>query len=101
MHELLEMQAYRIAYWRVAAEEINYRRFFNINELAGLRMELPELFEETHRLVFSADRGWDVQGLRIDHIDGLFDPRGLLRAAAASGSAAPLYVARREDPGAL
>ena len=47
------MQAYRIAYWRVAAEEINYRRFFNINELAGLRMELPELFEETHRLVFS------------------------------------------------
>jgi (1->4)-alpha-D-glucan 1-alpha-D-glucosylmutase len=74
LHELLERQAYRIAYWRVAAEEINYRRFFNINELAGLRMELPELFETTHRLVFSLVERGDVQGLRIDHIDGLFDP---------------------------
>jgi (1->4)-alpha-D-glucan 1-alpha-D-glucosylmutase len=75
LHELLEMQAYRIAYWRVAAEEINYRRFFNINELAGLRIELPELFEKTHRLVFSLIERGDVQGLRIDHIDGLFDPK--------------------------
>jgi (1->4)-alpha-D-glucan 1-alpha-D-glucosylmutase len=75
LHQLLEMQAYRIAYWRVAAEEINYRRFFNINELAGLRMELPELFEQTHRLVFSLIERGDVQGLRIDHIDGLFDPK--------------------------
>ena len=77
------MQAYRIAYWRVAAEEINYRRFFNINELAGLRMELPELFEKTHRLVFGLIERGDVQGLRIDHVDGLFDPMSLLRAAAA------------------
>lgn len=76
LHALLEMQAYRIAYWRVAAEEINYRRFFNVNDLAGLRMELPELFEETHRLVFSLIERGDVQGLRIDHIDGLFDPGG-------------------------
>jgi (1->4)-alpha-D-glucan 1-alpha-D-glucosylmutase len=74
LHRLLELQAYRIAYWRVAAEEINYRRFFNINELAGLRMELPELFEKTHRLVFNLIERGDVQGLRIDHIDGLFDP---------------------------
>ncbi len=74
LHRLLEAQAYRIANWRVAAEEINYRRFFNINDLAGLRIELPELFEATHRLVFDmVDRG-QVQGLRIDHIDGLFDP---------------------------
>jgi (1->4)-alpha-D-glucan 1-alpha-D-glucosylmutase len=75
VHQLIEVQAYRIAYWRVAAEEINYRRFFNINELAGLRMELPDLFEKTHRLVFSMIERDDVQGLRIDHIDGLFDPR--------------------------
>jgi (1->4)-alpha-D-glucan 1-alpha-D-glucosylmutase len=75
LHGLLEMQAYRIAYWRVAAEEINYRRFFNINELAGLRMELPELFNNTHRLIFDLVERGDVQGLRIDHIDGLFDPR--------------------------
>jgi (1->4)-alpha-D-glucan 1-alpha-D-glucosylmutase len=75
LHRLLEAQAYRIAHWRVAAEEINYRRFFNINELAGLRMELPQLFEHIHRLVFSLIERGDVQGLRIDHIDGLFEPR--------------------------
>jgi (1->4)-alpha-D-glucan 1-alpha-D-glucosylmutase len=74
LHRLLEAQAYRVAYWRVAAEEINYRRFFNINELAGLRMELPGVFEETHRLVGKLIRRGDVQGLRIDHIDGLYDP---------------------------
>jgi (1->4)-alpha-D-glucan 1-alpha-D-glucosylmutase len=74
LHRLLEAQAYRIADWRVAAEEINYRRFFNINQLAGLRMELPRVFEETHRLVGELIRRGDVEGLRIDHIDGLCDP---------------------------
>jgi (1->4)-alpha-D-glucan 1-alpha-D-glucosylmutase len=75
LHRLLEAQAYRIAYWRVAAEEINYRRFFNINELAGLRVELPQPFNDIHRMVFSLIERGDVQGLRIDHIDGLFEPR--------------------------
>ena len=75
LHCLLEKQAYRIADWRVAAEEINYRRFFNINHLAGLRMESPEVFERTHRLVGELIRRADVQGLRVDHVDGLFDPR--------------------------
>src|SRR6185295_10290907 len=51
LHELLERQAYRLAYWRVAADEINYRRFFDINELAGIRMENPAVFTQTHRLV--------------------------------------------------
>jgi (1->4)-alpha-D-glucan 1-alpha-D-glucosylmutase len=74
LHSLLEAQSYRIAFWRVATEEINYRRFFNINDLAGLRIELPELFEATHRLVFAMVERGEVQGLRIDHIDGLFDP---------------------------
>ena len=51
MHELLQAQAYRLAFWRVAADEINYRRFFDINDLAALRMDNPEVFEATHRLV--------------------------------------------------
>ncbi len=91
MHRLLEAQFYRIADWRVAAEEINYRRFFNINDLAGLRMELPELFEETHRLIFTLIERGDVQGLRIDHIDGMFDPRGYCERLQQQ-SAEPLYV---------
>ena len=91
LHRLLEMQAYRIAYWRVAAEEINYRRFFNINELAGLRMELPELFEQTHALVFRLIERGDVHGLRIDHIDGLFDPKAYCEQLQQR-VAAPFYV---------
>jgi (1->4)-alpha-D-glucan 1-alpha-D-glucosylmutase len=80
IHRLLENQAYRLAYWRVAADEINYRRFFNINDLAGLRIELPELFEKTHQLVFElAERG-DIDGVRVDHIDGLFDPDAYVTA---------------------
>jgi (1->4)-alpha-D-glucan 1-alpha-D-glucosylmutase len=76
LHELLEMQVYRLAYWRVAVEEINYRRFFDINDLAGIRTEDPEVFETTHRLIFDwVDRG-GVSALRIDHPDGLADPDG-------------------------
>lgn len=80
LNRLLDRQAYRLAYWRVAADEINYRRFFNINDLAGLRIELPELFDETHRLVFAMAKHGDVDGLRIDHIDGLFDPAAYVSA---------------------
>src|SRR6266478_5914494 len=90
LHRLLEAQAYRIADWRVAAEEINYRRFFNINELAGLRMELPEVFERSHRLVGKLIKRGNVQGLRIDHIDGLFDPRAYCERLQKGFG--PLYV---------
>jgi (1->4)-alpha-D-glucan 1-alpha-D-glucosylmutase len=76
LHCLLEAQAYRVADWRVAAEEINYRRFFNVNHLAGLRIESAEVFERTHRLLGELIRSGDVHGLRVDHVDGLFDPRG-------------------------
>jgi (1->4)-alpha-D-glucan 1-alpha-D-glucosylmutase len=76
MHELLEAQAYRLAFWRVAGDQINYRRFFDINELAGLRMESPEVFEATHALVMALVAEGQVQGLRIDHPDGLYDPAG-------------------------
>ncbi len=71
---LLDQQAYRLASWRVASEEINYRRFFDINELAAVRMENPEVFEEFHQLVFRLLKEGAVSGLRIDHVDGLYDP---------------------------
>ncbi|MDM0112502.1 malto-oligosyltrehalose synthase [Variovorax sp. J22R133] len=74
LHALLEAQAYRLAYWRAAADEINYRRFFDVNELAALRTEREDVFEATHALALDlAARGW-VEGLRIDHPDGLQDP---------------------------
>src|SRR4029077_3599350 len=90
LHCLLEDQAYRIADWRVAAEEINYRRFFNINHLAGLRAESPEVFERTHRLLGELIRRGDVQGLRVDHIDGLFAPRAYCERLQETFG--PLYV---------
>ena len=74
LHELVKVQAYRLAYWRVAADDINYRRFFDINDLAGLRMENESVFEITHRLVLNLLRQGKVDGLRIDHPDGLYDP---------------------------
>jgi len=91
LHRLLDAQAYRIAYWRVAAEEINYRRFFNINELAALRMESPHLFEATHRLLFQLIAEGVVGGVRIDHIDGLYDPRRYCEQLAER-SGKPLYT---------
>lgn len=78
LHQLLEAQAYRLSYWRVAAEEINYRRFFDINELAALRMEDPLVFRESHRLVLQLLCDGLVTGIRVDHVDGLFDPPSYL-----------------------
>ncbi|HEX5453750.1 MAG TPA: malto-oligosyltrehalose synthase [Stellaceae bacterium] len=78
LNELIAVQYWRAAHFRVAADDINYRRFFNINDLAGLRMELPELFDRTHRLVFRLLQNGTLDGLRIDHIDGLLDPKGYL-----------------------
>lgn len=74
LHNLLSAQAYRLAYWRVAADEINYRRFFDINDLAALRMENATVFEATHRLIFQLLSAGKVDGLRLDHTDGLYDP---------------------------
>ncbi len=71
---LLRDQVYRLAFWRVAGEEINYRRFFDINELAAIRMEDPRVFAETHRLVLRLVREGIVTGLRVDHPDGLYSP---------------------------
>lgn len=78
LHRLLERQAYRLAYWRVAADEINYRRFFDINGLIALRQERETVFRTTHARLFElADQGI-VDGVRIDHVDGLADPAGYL-----------------------
>jgi (1->4)-alpha-D-glucan 1-alpha-D-glucosylmutase len=74
LHDLLERQPYRLAYWRTAADEINYRRFFDINTLAGLRVEHSEVFEATHQLLSRLIREERVIGVRIDHPDGLFKP---------------------------
>ena len=75
---LIQEQYWRAAHFRVAADDINYRRFFNINDLAGIRMELPEVFDHAHRLVFRLLKSGVLKGLRIDHIDGLLDPKGYL-----------------------
>ncbi len=74
LHALHEGQHYRLAYWRVAADEINYRRFFDINDLAALRMEEPAVFEATHAMALDMAAQGVVDGLRIDHPDGLHDP---------------------------
>jgi (1->4)-alpha-D-glucan 1-alpha-D-glucosylmutase len=74
LHRLLERQAYRLSYWRVASNEINYRRFFDINDLAGLRMEDQELFDITHQLIFRLIHEGKIQGIRLDHVDGLYNP---------------------------
>ncbi|HEX6005943.1 MAG TPA: malto-oligosyltrehalose synthase [Burkholderiales bacterium] len=99
---LLERQPYRLAYWRVASDEINYRRFFDVNDLAALRMEDERVFESTHRLLFRLLAEGKIEGVRIDHPDGLHDPLHYLRRLqqraagdAASEDAAgegPLYL---------
>ena len=75
---LIGEQAYRLSFWRVAAEEINYRRFFDINTLAAIKVEIPEVFERMHRLIFELIESGAVTGLRIDHVDGLWNPREYL-----------------------
>lgn len=94
LDELLNAQSYRLAFWRVAAEEINYRRFFDVNDLAAIRMELPEVFDAAHKLVVDLIRAGAVTGLRIDHPDGLYLPKEYLeklqrRCAKALGIPLP------------
>ncbi|MHB1854778.1 MAG: malto-oligosyltrehalose synthase [Acidimicrobiales bacterium] len=76
---LLQRQNYRLAHWRVAGAELDYRRFFDVPGLIGLRVEQPVVFEDTHRLILELVRSGRVDGLRVDHPDGLRDPGGYLR----------------------
>jgi (1->4)-alpha-D-glucan 1-alpha-D-glucosylmutase len=103
LRRLLDSQVYRLTYWRRAAREINYRRFFDINDLIALHMEDPEVFAETHALVLEwRRRGW-IDGFRIDHPDGLLDPLEYFRRLA--GRAFPetdrpaIYVEKILSPG--
>lgn len=79
LEAILGQQHYRLAFWRVSGEDINYRRFFDINELAAIRVEREDVFEETHRLLLSLVEQGLVTGVRIDHIDGLYDPGAYLQ----------------------
>lgn len=79
LHMLLERQHFRLVWWRAAADEINWRRFFDINTLAGLRVEVPRVFEATHTLIFGLYAKGLIDGVRIDHVDGLAEPRAYCR----------------------
>src|SRR5262249_468854 len=95
LHELLEAQAFRLASWRVAPDEINYRRFFDVNDLAGLRVENLTVFENTHRLLFELIGQGKIDGLRIDHPDGLRDPQQYferLQGRVAELRSHPIYL---------
>ncbi|GAA2741760.1 malto-oligosyltrehalose synthase [Kitasatospora cinereorecta] len=86
--ELLERQWYRLSWWKLADGELNYRRFFTVNELIAVRMEVPEVFEATHAVLLRLHADGVLDGFRIDHPDGLADPRGYLRRLAeATGGA--------------
>jgi (1->4)-alpha-D-glucan 1-alpha-D-glucosylmutase len=94
---LLDAQWYRLAYWRIASEKINYRRFFDVTDLVGVRVENPEVFEARNRRTLVLIAEGKVTGLRIDHIDGLYDPIGhmrklQLRLAAEPGGEDRFYI---------
>jgi (1->4)-alpha-D-glucan 1-alpha-D-glucosylmutase len=98
MHKLLEAQPYRLAHWRVSGEEINYRRFFDINDLIGLRMEDPAVFAATHGLTRRLLADGSIQGLRIDHPDGLLNPPQYLTRLQMLYVAAQCYGATPKPP---
>ena len=79
LHHLLEAQNYRLAWWRAATDEINWRRFFDVTSLGGLRQEVPEVFEATHELILKLYAEGAIDGVRVDHVDGLADPRAYCR----------------------
>ncbi len=93
LHRLLDQQNFRLAWWRAASDEINWRRFFDVNALAGLRAELASVFEASHAAILRLYAEGLIDGVRVDHVDGLADPRGycrkLRRRLATAGEARP------------
>ncbi len=89
---LLDAQWYRLAYWRLASEKINYRRFFDVTDLVGVRVENPEVFEARNRRTLELIAEGKVTGLRIDHIDGLYDPISHMRKLQARIGDEPFYI---------
>ncbi|HEV3400534.1 MAG TPA: malto-oligosyltrehalose synthase [Acidimicrobiales bacterium] len=96
---LLARQVYRLAYWRVATQELDYRRFFDIPTLVALRMEVPHVFEETHELVLRLVHEGAVTGLRVDHPDGLRDPEGYLQRLYEASGGTWVVVEKILEPG--
>lgn len=95
LHRLLERQHFRLAWWRTATDEVNWRRFFDVTALAGVRVERHDVFEAVHKLVFRLYADGVIDGLRIDHIDGLADPREYcerLRQRLTSLRATPPFI---------
>ncbi|HUK16961.1 MAG TPA: alpha-amylase family glycosyl hydrolase, partial [Bryobacteraceae bacterium] len=92
LDRLLSGQAYRLAYWKIGYEEINYRRFFDINELVALRIERPEVFDNRSQSTLELVRQGSVTGLRVDHIDGLWDPLCFLRRLRSKAADPDLYL---------
>ncbi|MDP3712757.1 MAG: malto-oligosyltrehalose synthase [Mycobacteriales bacterium] len=95
----LQAQHYRLAHWRDAADSLDYRRFFDVTTLAGLRVEVPEVFDATHALVLQQLRDGVVDGLRVDHPDGLADPEGYLRRLAEASGGSWVVVEKILEPG--
>jgi (1->4)-alpha-D-glucan 1-alpha-D-glucosylmutase len=97
LEELLAQQSYRLCYWRVASDEINYRRFFDVNELAAIRVERPEVFAAVHALIFELIQGGHIDGLRVDHSDGLLKPAEYFSrlqsgCMSAKGKTQPFFI---------
>ncbi|HEX2053290.1 MAG TPA: malto-oligosyltrehalose synthase [Actinomycetota bacterium] len=99
LHEILERQNYRLAYWRTSVAELDYRRFFDVDTLVGVRQEVPEVFEASHELILGMVSEATIDGLRIDHPDGLRDPEGYLERLAARAPATWLVVEKILEPG--
>ncbi|HLP16355.1 MAG TPA: malto-oligosyltrehalose synthase, partial [Bacteroidota bacterium] len=99
LEKLLADQYYRFAYWKVAAEEINYRRFFNVNELISLRMELEDTFNRTHSFILKLLKEEKIGSLRIDHVDGLYDPTAYLKRLRERSRDAYIVVEKILDAG--
>ncbi|HVB97999.1 MAG TPA: malto-oligosyltrehalose synthase [Candidatus Dormibacteraeota bacterium] len=102
LDRLLQAQAYRLAFWKIAAEQINYRRFFDVSDLVGLRVELPAVFAARHATILKLVDDGLVAGLRIDHVDGLYDPRAYLErlteacaARAGGANSAPNVIVEK------
>jgi (1->4)-alpha-D-glucan 1-alpha-D-glucosylmutase len=99
LRELLEQQHYELAFWRRGPAEINYRRFFDVNDLAALHMEDEEVFTATHALILRYVREGVIDALRIDHIDGLLEPHAYLRRLRDAAGATPIVVEKILSPG--
>ena len=99
LHEILEQQHYRLSYWRAASFELDYRRFFDVNDLAAMRIEDPQVFDDVHWLVRQLVESGRVHGLRIDHIDGLRDPLGYLEELRSTCEVPYVLVEKILEPG--